>query len=76
MPGKRSKGILLHGAAMWVMASAFFCAAGVLLSDVVDHADERDNEWKYERFRLWAGKAGWTLFGLAILLHLYSIIAH
>ncbi|NOQ75530.1 MAG: hypothetical protein GQ574_26205 [Crocinitomix sp.] len=75
VPGKHSKGILLHGAAMWFMAGAFCSAACVLLSEVVDHADERDNEWKYERFRLWTGRIGWTLFGCAILLHLYSILA-
>lgn len=72
IPGKRGHGVHLHGAAVWVMLAACLCAVVVLLAVVVDHYDTRDNERVYER----AGKTfrvvGWTLVGLAFVVHLIT----
>lgn len=47
--GKRSS-IHLHGFAVWTTYAAFICAAIVLLAEVIDHYDQRDNENNYRLF--------------------------
>ena len=67
IPGKRSRGVHLHGTAAWVMYGAFVCAALNLLAVAVDHCDTSDGERKY---RIWARVtqiAGWALFASALL---------
>jgi len=44
IPGKRSKGIHLHDVPCWIMFGAIICACLVMLSVVVDHYDQRNNE--------------------------------
>ena len=68
IPGKRSNGIHLHGASMWVMFAAVICAVVVLLAVVVDHYDTRPNERSYERVGKAFRAAGWTLFVAALVL--------
>jgi amino acid permease len=76
LPGRYSRGVFLHGAPMWIMAGAFICASAFLLSYYVDHLDERNNEWRYERFRKWTGNVGWILFGASLALHLYFLLTN
>lgn len=68
IPGKRSNGIHLHGASVWVMFAATVCAVMVLLAVVVDHYDTRPNERSYERVGKLFRAAGWTLFIFALVL--------
>lgn len=44
IPGKRSRGVHLHGTAAWVMYGAFVCAALNLLAVAVDHCDTSGGE--------------------------------
>ncbi len=71
IPGKRSRGIHLHGEPAWIMYAAFVCAAANLLAVVIDHYDTRPNERNYRTFALVTQIAGWSLFGLAIVFDLF-----
>ncbi len=62
IPSKRSSGLHLHGAPMWVMAGAMVSAVASLLSVVIDHYDTRPNERLYRRFALGTQALGWALF--------------
>lgn len=68
IPGKRSNGIHLHGASVWVMFAAAVCAVVVLLAVVVDHYDTRPNERSYECVGKAFRAAGWALFVAARVL--------
>lgn len=57
----------LSGVSAWIMYASFLCAVLNLLSVVVDHYDERDNEFSYKRFARFSQALGWTLFFLALL---------
>jgi hypothetical protein len=70
LPGKRSGGIHLHGAAALTMFFAFLCACSVMISSIVDHYDTRDNEGKYKTFAVTLTTCGWVLFFVAILFEL------
>lgn len=71
IPGKRSKGVHLHGEPAWIMYSAFLCAVANMLSIVVDHYDRRNNENNYKLFARITQTAGWTLFLLAFLSDIF-----
>ncbi len=73
LPGRRSRGVHLHGTPAWIMYGAFVCAAAVLLALVVDHYDRRNNEHHYDRFKQLVGKAGWGFFFAALL---WDLVAH
>lgn len=60
--GKRGNGVHLHDEPALVMYAAFICGCLVMLSVVVDHYDERDNEKKYKRFAKAFKYLGWSLF--------------
>ncbi|MEO6155639.1 MAG: hypothetical protein ABIP16_07925 [Thermomonas sp.] len=77
LPGKRigpgSGGLSLHGLTAWFMGAAMVCACVVLLSTVVDHYDRRDNEVNYQRIARVGKVLGWSLFAIALALHLIGI---
>lgn len=68
VPGKRSSGTHYHGEPAWMIYGAVLCAVANLVSVVVDHYDQRDNEINYKRFARITQIAGWTLFILALTL--------
>lgn len=69
IPGRRL-GAHLHGAAAWVMFLAILCACAVMLSAVIDHYDEENNETKYWVFARIFTVLGWGFFVLAFLVAL------
>lgn len=70
IPGKRSNGVHLHGASVWVMFAATVCAVIVLLVVVVDHYDTRPNERVYEQVGKLFRVVGWCLFAAAFVVDL------
>ncbi len=66
IPGKRSKGVHLHDVPAWIMYGAFICACLVLISEVIDHYDTRNNEHVYHRFANICKYLGWGFFGLSM----------
>lgn len=70
IPGKRSKGIHLHGIAAWVMYGAFLGACLALLAAVVDHYDRRNNELQYKHFSDGCRHVGWGLFILSVVIQI------
>ena len=74
MPGKHSRGINLHDEPALVMYAAFICGCLVMLSVVVDHYDERDNEHKYKLFAKYFKFLGLGLFGVALVWHIVKKI--
>ena len=67
IPARFTKGMSLSGVSAWIMYASFLCAVLNLLSVVVDHYDEKDNEFSYKRFARFTQVLGWTLFFLALL---------
>lgn len=67
LPGKRSRGVHLHDVPAWIMYAAILCACLVMLSIVVDHYDQRDNERHYRQFAQAFKFIGWALFGVSLL---------
>lgn len=70
IPLRRRNRIHLHDEPALLMFAAFVCGAMVLISVIIDHYDERNNEHKYKKFSEAVGCIGWFLFGAALLLHL------
>jgi hypothetical protein len=70
IPGKRSSGVHLHDEPALLMYAAFICGALVMLSVVVDHYDERNNEHKYQVFAKTFKYLGWGLFGASLIWHI------
>jgi hypothetical protein len=71
IPGKRSRGVHLHGTAAWIMYGAFVCASLNLLAVAVDHCSTGESERGY---RMWARATqvtGWSLFAAALLFGLF-----
>lgn len=68
IPGKRRPGVHFHGEPAWIMYGAFLCAVANMISVVVDHYDQRNNENNYKLFARVTQIAGSTLFFLALLL--------
>jgi hypothetical protein len=71
IPGRRL-GLHLHGAAAWIMFLAMLSACAVMLSVVVDHYDQENNETKYWIFARAFTILGWGLFGVALLVGLFQ----
>ncbi|MDP2246602.1 MAG: hypothetical protein Q8J65_00620 [Nitrosomonadales bacterium] len=72
LPGKRTSGpngVALQGLPAWVMYAAMICACAVLLSSIVDHYDQRNNEINYRRFAQIGKFLGWSLFFLSLALY-------
>ena len=63
---KRSKGIHLHNEPALIMYAAFICACIVMVSVIIDHYDQRDNEHKYQLVGRIFKISGWTLFLIAL----------
>jgi hypothetical protein len=70
IPGKRSRGIHLHDVPCWIMFAAIICACLVMLSVVVDHYDQRNNETNYQLFTDVFRMLGWGFFWLSIVMAL------
>lgn len=68
IPGKRSRGIHLHDVPAWIMYGAMICACLVMLSVVVDHYDERNNETNYKLFADVFRFFGWAFFILSLIM--------
>ncbi len=65
----------IHGYSVWILSLACLTTAANLLSYLIDHYDERNNEHKYERFSKLSAKAGWFLLFSAIILELTRAIS-
>ncbi|MCB1614897.1 MAG: hypothetical protein KDI30_02680 [Pseudomonadales bacterium] len=70
---KRGSGIHLHDESALIMYGAFVCGALVMLSVVVDHYDERDNEHRYRVFGTVLKYIGWSLFTIALFFDLFRV---
>lgn len=70
IPGKHSNGTHLHDVPAWIMYGAFICACLVMLSVVVDHYDERNNEINYKLFAIVFKCLGWVFFVLSLIMSL------
>jgi len=68
IPGKRSKGIHLHDVPCWIMFGAIICACLVMLSVVVDHYDQRNNETNYRLFANIFRGLGWGFFIASLVI--------
>jgi O-antigen/teichoic acid export membrane protein len=71
IPGKRSPGAHFHGETAWILYGAFLCAIANMMSVVVDHYDQRNNETNYKLFARVTQIAGWTLFVFALVLDIF-----
>jgi TRAP-type C4-dicarboxylate transport system permease small subunit len=71
IPGKRSRGIHLHDVPAWIMYAAMICACVVMLSVVIDHYDQRNNERHYRTFAEVGKFVGWGLFGASLFWALF-----
>ena len=71
-PYRRYDYLHLQDAAAWLMVAAFVCAAALMLSVVLDHYDERNNEAYYQRAAQVLRWLGWSFFILALLRHMAS----
>ena len=69
LPAKSGQGLTLHGARAAIMCMAILCATACLVSMVMDHYDERDNEEAYKLFAMRAKYTGWGLFFLALVMN-------
>ena len=72
IPGRRGRGVHLHDSAAMLMMAAIVCGCAVLLSVVLDHYDERDNEVYYQRTAQVLRWLGWGFFALAMLHYIRS----
>ena len=70
IPGKHGPGIHLHDEPALIMYAAFICGTMVMLSVIVDHYDERDNEYKYQIFARVFKFLGWGLFAFSLIWHI------
>lgn len=67
IPGKRSRGIHLHGYAAVIMFIVFLLAIANMVSVVIDHFDKRDNEVNYKYFAKVTSIFAWMLFFAALI---------
>ncbi len=70
--GWRTNRIHLHGWSAILMSAAFCCAALHVLTPIISHYDETDNEWRYTGFQRICGRVGWLLVFLAIGWYFYT----
>ncbi len=76
LPAKRGPGTHMHGPAAVAMAAAMALAAVNMLSVIVDHFDQRNNETNYRLFGKVTHRLALCLLVLAFLLHVYREFAH
>lgn len=68
LPAKR--GVLtLYGYPAWIMYGALLCLVTNLTAIVIDHYDTRNNEKRYAKLKRVSERTGWSLFVLAMTLH-------
>lgn len=72
IPGKRGRGAHLHGVPAWIMYGALLCACLVLISEVIDHYDTRNNEHLYHRFAIFFKYLGWAFFAASWVVMLFG----
>ena len=63
----------LHNESAFIMYAAFLCACIVMVSVIIDHYDQRDNESTYRSVGTVFRIAGWGLFGISLA---YAITHH
>jgi len=73
LPSKRGSGVHLHDEPALLMYASFICGCLVMLSVVVDHYDERDNEHKYQSFAKCFKFLGWGIFGFSLIWSLVKL---
>lgn len=71
IPGKRSRGMHMHGVPMWFVYGAMLAAVTNMMSVVIDHYDVRANELNYQRIARFTQILGWALFIAAFVLDLF-----
>ncbi len=67
--GRRIKIAKLQGGPAYLMAFALICGALVLIAEVIDHYDKRNNESLYAGFRWFLIRLGWCLAVFSLLSH-------
>jgi hypothetical protein len=67
--GMRLRIAELQGSPALLMALAFICGALVLIAEVVDHYDKRNNEAAYKGFRRFLVRSGWCMAAASLLSH-------
>ena len=72
IPGKRGDGVHLTDNAAIVMSIAILCGVIVLLTQIADHYDKRDNEQKYYEFAKSIRYLGIGIAVLAIVINCLS----
>jgi len=70
VPGRRGRGVTIEDEAIIVMIVALVLASIGLLSEVVDHYDNRDNEQQYAKFQfiVFCSAVGLAFFSLVVNL--------
>jgi Na+-transporting methylmalonyl-CoA/oxaloacetate decarboxylase gamma subunit len=68
LPSKGGNAEAIHGFPMWFTYLAILFASANLISIVVDHYDQRDNEINYKKFAAITSKLGGFCIGMSILL--------
>jgi len=68
IPGKRGRGIHFYGFTAFLVYVAMMVVSISMLSVIVDHYDERDNERKYKSIKSAATALAVSLFILAVFL--------
>lgn len=74
IPGKRSNGIHFHGYAAIVIYVVFLFAVSNMISVIIDHFDQRDNEISYSSFAQKTSIIAWTLFFIACIMHVFQAL--
>lgn len=69
--GKRIS-IVLTGISAILMFVAILCASVMMIAEVVDHYDKRDNEHKYYKVALYFKNIAYAGFGIAVLVGLIT----
>ncbi|HBC3841375.1 TPA: hypothetical protein KD881_004666, partial [Vibrio parahaemolyticus] len=73
IPARRG-GVHFSNEPAWLMYGAFVCGCIVMISVIVDHYDERNNERGYRIFRNVFKYLGFGLFCIAALWNLENLI--
>lgn len=74
--GSHLNGVLhIHGYSVWILSLACLTTAANLLSYLIDHYDNRNNEHKYERFSKLCARAGWFLLFSAIIVEIVRVVS-
>ena len=68
--GKRSS-VIFHGVPMWLVFCAMLTAVANLLSVVLDHYDQRENEHHYRQWAKYTQVVGWFFFVAAFVLDIF-----